>query len=128
MKTSTFIIFATAALVGCHPAPNTEPRTDPRILTQQEIAASGMGGSAYDVISRLRPAFLRTRGETSVHPGPTTAYPSVYLDGNPYGDITSLRNLDAINIAEIRLYQSWEAQTKFGLGNPNGVIAITSRR
>jgi len=42
--------------------------------------------------------------------------------------LTTLRSIDASHIGEVRLLQAWEAQTKFGVGNNGGVIAITTRR
>jgi hypothetical protein len=94
-----------------------------------EIRQANVGGNAYDVISRLRPGFLVSRGQTTISNGTqASSYPNVYLDGVAYGDINTLRNIDAIQIAEVRLFQAWEAQTKFGVGNNGGVIAITTRR
>jgi len=52
----------------------------------------------------------------------------VYVDGQEFGPIASLRNLPASQIGAIRLYRSWEATTKFGTGNMGGVIAVTTRR
>lgn len=121
-------VFAFASFVGCATSAPSD-RTDSRILTQEEIVKSGVGGSAYDVISRLRPAFLISRGQTTLSNGTAaTSYPNIYVDGIVYGDITTLRNVDAMQIAEVRLFQAWEAQTKFGMGNNGGVIAITTRR
>lgn len=100
-----------------------------QILTQEEISSSGVSGNAFDVVTRLRPNFLASRGPTTLGNAQSTGlYPNIYLDGIPYGDINTLRNIDASVIAEIRLYQAGEAQTKFGMGNNNGVIAITTRR
>ena len=121
-----------AASIGCAPASSTKPSGAPansRIITQKEIEAAGLGETAYDLISRLRPNFLTSRGQTSVNNGQSAAaYPNVYLDGVAYGDINTLRNINTSQIGEIRLYQGYEAQTKFGMGNQAGVIAITSRR
>jgi hypothetical protein len=99
-----------------------------QIITQKELSTAGMSGNAFEVISRLRPNFLVSRGQTSLSGEAVAAYPNVYLDGVAFGDITALRNIDSQQIAEIRLYPAWEAQTKFGLGNYGGVIAITTRR
>jgi hypothetical protein len=100
-----------------------------QILTQEEISSSGASGNAFDVVTRLRPNFLASRGPTTLGNAQSTAmYPNIYLDGIPYGDINTLRNIDASQIAEMRLYQAGEAQTKFGMGNNGGVIAITTRR
>jgi hypothetical protein len=123
-----FFVFALATFIGCATAAPSD-RTNSRILTQDEIVKAGIGGSAWDVISRLRPGFLVSRGQTTLGNGASaTQYPNVYLDGIVYGDISTLRHVDAMQIAEVRLFQAWEAQTKFGMGNNGGVIAITTRR
>ena len=119
-----------AMSIGCAAA--TSSGTGDRrsqVITQKDISVSGLGGSAFDVITRLRPNFLVSRGQTTLNNGESvSAYPNVYLDAVPFGDINTLRNIDSAQIAEIRLYQAWEAQTKFGMGNNGGVIAITTRR
>ena len=124
------VVSLVAVSLGCTSAPSSGGTGDRRsqLITQQEINAAGMSGSAYEVISRLRPGFLVSRGQTTLSGDQSVAYPNVYLDGVAFGDMGTLRNIDAAQIAEIRMYQSWEAQTKFGLGNSGGVIAITTRR
>ena len=127
------LLLVTGIVIGCTPstaansAAGGAPK-DSRTLTYEEITRSQIGGNAYEVISRLRPSFLTGRGEVTVMGSTDSKYPAVYLDGVLYGDIKSLSNLDASQIAEVRLYPAWEAQTKFGTGNNSGVIAITSRR
>lgn len=121
-----------AGSLGCASASTgsggaTVPRTN--IITAEDIRAAALGGTAYDVIARLRPNFLTSRGQTTLDkPTTGTAYPNVYVDGLAYGDINTLKNIDAANLGEVRLYQAWEAQTRFGTGNNSGVIAITTRR
>src|SRR5689334_23196474 len=88
-----FIALAVSLVAGCATA-TTGAKTDSRLLLQDEIQKSGVGGSAYDVLSRLRPAFLVSRGQTTLNGGSgTSSYPNVYLDGIAYGDITTLRNI-----------------------------------
>ena len=126
------MLVVTAIAIGCthstSPNSSENPRPDSRTLTFDEINRSQIGGTAYEVIHRLRPSFLVSRGQVTVMGPAESAYPSVYLDGTLYGDINSLRNLDSSQIAEVRMYPAWEAQTKFGTGNNSGVIAITTRR
>jgi hypothetical protein len=126
----SLVLLLVAMSFGCAP-PSSSGEAGSRksqIITQQEISAAGMSGNAYELISRLRPNFLVTRGQTTLGAESAASYPNVYLDGVAFGDINTLKNLDSAQIAEIRLYQAWEAQTKFGLGNNSGVIAITTRR
>jgi hypothetical protein len=125
------MLLAISVVIGCTPSTSAKsggPGPDSRTLKLEEIERSQMSGTAYDVISRLRPSFLTGRGEVTVMGTAESKFPSVYLDGVLYGDINSLRNLDGSHIAEVRMYQAWEAQTKFGTGNNSGVIAITTRR
>jgi hypothetical protein len=98
-----------------------------QLITENEIEASH-GGNAYDVISELRAGFLTYRGETSLDKSRSTPYPTVWVDGMEYGPIASLINVPAAHIATIRLYRSWDATTKFGVGNTGGVIEITTRQ
>ncbi len=115
------------ALASCAPPLSgfAKPRDGARI-TQEEVEES-LEASAYDVIVRLRPNFLMSRGSTSLRPD-DSRLPAVFLDGIEHGPISSLRNIPASNIAEIRLYRSWEATTQFGTGYMSGVIAVKTRR
>lgn len=78
-----------------------------QVITQNEISKAGMSGSAFEVVSRLRPNFLVSRGQTTLSGESAVSYPNVYLDGVAFGDINTLRNIDSSQIAEIRLYQAW---------------------
>jgi hypothetical protein len=137
-----------AGSLGCASAPSGTGMSAPRsqIITEQEIEANATIGTAYDLISKLRPNFLSSRGATSISGGvspvqgqlpPTDAsgpgprgefFPNVYLDGIKYGELSSLREIQSTQIGEVRFYQASEAERKFGPGNPAGVIAITTRR
>lgn len=127
-----FLLLATGAVIGCAPSVSGTSggnAPDSRTLGFEEISRAAVGGSAYDVISRLRPGFLISRGQATISNGTAaSSYPNIYLDGVPYGDINTLRSIDASHIAEVHMFQAWEAQTKFGVGNNGGVIAITTRR
>jgi outer membrane cobalamin receptor len=123
-----FLLIQTALIFACtpsHPAPQSHQ--DSQIITEQEVDAS-RGVTALEVIQKLRANFLTYRGETSFYRNSSQPYPNVYVDGQEFGPIGSLRNIPAAQIATIRLYRSWEATTKFGTGNMGGVIAITTRQ
>src|SRR6266550_2329138 len=100
---------------------------DSQLITQEEIEAS-QSPTAFEVIQKLRANFLSYRGETSFNKNNSQPYPNVYVDGQQYGPVSSLRNIPAYQVATIRLYRSWEATTEFGAGNMGGVIAITTRQ
>lgn len=110
-------------------APKVGPAEPPdsHIITQDEIEASHTA-TAYDAIQKLRANFLSYRGETSFSKKNSQPYPMVYVDGQEFGPISSLRSIPASQVATVRLYRSWEATTKFGTGNMGGVIAITTRQ
>ncbi|HEX7424350.1 MAG TPA: hypothetical protein VF311_10770 [Terriglobales bacterium] len=122
------LLSLTTAIVACTP-PSVSSSEDARsqLITEDEVEAS-RASTAYDVIQRLRANFLSYRGETSFDKSRSAPYPTVYVDGQEFGPIASLRNLPASQIGAIRLYRSWEATTKFGTGNMGGVIAVTTRR
>jgi hypothetical protein len=91
------------------------PRRSTNILTAEEIASS-TAKDAFEVIDLLRPQWLRTRG------GPYL--PVVYLDNTKYGEVESLRNIPAANIAEIRYLSANEATTLYGTGHIGGAIVV----
>jgi outer membrane cobalamin receptor len=109
------------------PATRSRGGADPQIITEEEVEAS-RAATAFEVIQKLRANFLSYRGETSFNRNNSQPYPTVYLDGQQFGPIATLRNIPASQVSTIRLYRSWEATTKFGTGNMGGVIAITTRQ
>jgi len=125
----TPLVFAFAsALAGCT-APRLGPSdpADTHIITREEIESS-KAATAFDAIQKLRANFLTYRGETSFNKKSSQPYPTVYVDGQEFGPISSLRTIPASQVETIRLYRSWEATTKYGTGNMGGVIAVTTRQ
>jgi hypothetical protein len=122
-------IFSYAGLVAglvlaCAPPSTTRTAGDPNVITRDEILAS-RAGNAYDAVSQLRPIFLRFHGQTSVS-GSDTGYPKVYLDRILFGDLSSLKSLDANSISEIHYYDGAAASNRFGLSNGSGAIEVIS--
>jgi hypothetical protein len=134
MSVKHLYLIAVPMIVACAPTPGTSgtsgsptPRST-TVLAAQEMQAVNLDvGTAYDAISRLRPNWL-TRGTTSYDP-PTTERPIVFVDGRRYGELDSLRSLDASHIAEIRFYTAAEAGGRFGMqGGLSGVIEVTMKK
>jgi len=95
------------------------------VITREEIEHS-KASTAYDAIQRLRARFLSSRGQNSIYLNPQT-YPTVFLDGQEYGAISSLRSVAANEVEEIRFFRGAEATTKFGAQYGGGVIQLISR-
>jgi outer membrane cobalamin receptor len=106
---------------------NNRPGRDPNVITEDEIEAAH-ATDALNLISRLRGDFLVNRGRVSLNNSSASPFPTVYVDGTRYGDATILRQIPASQVATIRLYRAWEAQTRFGNGNAGGVIEVITRR
>jgi len=79
--------------------------------------------SAYDVVQRLRPQFLRVRASGSIQkkePVPV----QVYVDGTFRGTPYVLRDLNKDGVVEIRYLSGSDATTRFGTGHENGAIIV----
>ena len=129
MRSSRRPLLATLLLLlaaACAHAPAPESRTGSNILLQAEIDSVG-ATDAYDAVRKLRPSFLSDRGRTSAS-GNSPTKPSVFVDGQHYGEISILRTIPASQVATIRLYRAWEAQQKFGARMVAGVIEVTTRQ
>ena len=113
------------ALTACTHRARSGEGTDSNLITQREIEGS-RSITAYDAVQKLRGTFLSDRGKTTIR-GTSPSTPVVFLDGIRYGELQSLRNIPASQVATIRLYRAWEAQQKFGTGQLGGVIEVTTR-
>jgi hypothetical protein len=121
------VAVSSALAVGCSPPSIGRHSADTQLITESEVDNSH-GANAFEVIQKIRPNFLHDRGETSLNKSRSTPYPIVYVDGQEFGAIESLRKIPASQISTIRLYHAWEAATVFGASSGGGVIAITTRR
>ena len=121
------LAFLSAAVVACatHSAPVTNP-IDPSFISAIEID-SARQTTAYDLIRKLRPQFLQSRGKLSLLPGEPAAFPRIYMDDQFYGDASTLRSIMAETIESVRFYSAAAAQYKYGHDNAAGVIAIATK-
>jgi hypothetical protein len=117
-------LIALAGAVACASTTTGIPRqpTDRNVIYQTELESVG-SSNLYELIERVRPNFLRSRGPTSL----TTAgdeYPIVFVDGRRYGDLASLKSLITSQVSEVRYYDASAAAAKFGMINAPGVIDV----
>jgi hypothetical protein len=116
-----------AIAVGCsHPQLGPGEVFNSQVITEDEIVAS-RGSNALEVIHKLRANFLTNHGETSLNRNQSNPYPTVYVDDQEFGPISTLSSIPAAQISMIRLYRVSEANAKYGTHNLSGVIAIFTR-
>lgn len=104
----------------------TKPGIQPNKIVVSELSEPIHGLSAYEVVQQYKSHWLRKRGRTSINnPVPI----KVYLDGtsSPFGNVSSLRKIQAVNIVSITRFTPNEAQFKFGLGNVAGAILVKTK-
>lgn len=132
MSARLFYSLAAAALVvGCA-STGTNPgvaRQSASVLTAEEIStAHADATTAYDAIARLRPNWLAPKGPTSGYYNAGTDRPTVFLDGQPLGDVNTLRNISGYNVGSAHYYDVTQAGAKFGIrGGSSGVIEVLSK-
>jgi hypothetical protein len=98
------------------------------LITSESIESLGLAANdAYFVVDRIRPAWLRQRGPSSIQ-NPNSGFAVVYLDGTRYGEIGELRGIRADQVATIQYLNSSDATTRFGLGHVGGAILVMTRR
>ncbi|HZD05161.1 MAG TPA: hypothetical protein VE173_09585, partial [Longimicrobiales bacterium] len=96
------------------------------LITAEDIRGLDVQ-TAYELVQRLQPQWLTSRGPTSLtNAAPTVA--SVYLDSVEVGDIEYLKGLNVTAIREMRYYAPGEASVRFGMGHQRGVIDVITER
>lgn len=116
------------AVSGCtHSQTAATPAGDVATITQDQIVLLH-ASNAYDVVAATHGNFLHSRGRESQRPDVPAIPAHVYVDDTYYGDVDSLRQIGIQDIEEIRLFQSYQAQYKFGSGHPGGVIQVITKR
>lgn len=116
---------------GAAAATPAGPRGSANLITEAEIAAANVE-TIYEVIERLRPNMLRTRGQmgrlsgaSGSDPGASSSKIKVYQNGTPIGDISMLRSIQAASVKQVQYLNAADATTRFGTGVDAGAIVIT---
>jgi hypothetical protein len=135
MFTKLMLPFAAVLMLGCAstvPDPTTSSSTrQSNVLSADEIMTTHADvNSAYDAIQRLRPNWLVPHGVTTSNMGQAgaTQYPTVFVDGQRYGDLNTLRSIPAYHIGSITYYDVTQAGGRFGIqGGGSGVIEVMTK-
>ena len=109
-----------------HPARIGPPNYDRRHLVVADEAIRGDAGSAYDLIRRLRPEYLASRGPVSILMN-VSETPDVYVDGVRRGGIDELRYIPASEILDVRFYPMSAVPVNVSGNHAAGVIAVRTR-
>ena len=95
------------------------------MLLEEEIRGAQVA-TAYQLVARLRPEWLRGRGRVSVR-DPTAGAVVVYLNGMRQGGARALDAIVAETVLEMEYLNGQEATTRFGTGHGGGVILVRRR-
>lgn len=105
------------------------PASHPRIRNQNIIDQDEIGAStaidAYSLVQQARPNWLHQRGAISLR-DPTAGTVQVYLDGQQYGDVNKLREINRQDVRELHFLGAGEAQMRYGVGHAGGIIEVLS--
>jgi hypothetical protein len=123
------LVIATSACASA-PRPNGDaPSGGSRaVIAESDLAASG-AESAYDVVQRLRPEFLRTKpSESTLGTGAIVAPPlALIAHGQRVGALDDLHRIPAQSLSRMRYYNVEEGKRTFGMQYTGGVIELTYR-
>ena len=125
---STLAIVISALVPACASTNTVSAKeSSAEYVTNVEIARTP-ASNAYDLVSRLRPNWLRQGGIGSVGGGRISGQVTlVYLDGNKVGYTDSLRGISANGIATMEWVEAARAETILrGIGTEPiaGVIVL----
>jgi hypothetical protein len=98
----------------------------PDVIGRDEIDASS-ATNAYDLVSQVRPNWLRGRGTPSIR-STQIQLPVVYLEDRRQGALDVLRSFPTAAVAELRYINATSATTRFGNGHAGGVIQVVPRK
>jgi hypothetical protein len=110
---------STSANAPAAPQPNRQ-----NLLLREEISASGVG-NMMDAIQRLRPQFLRVRGQSSITQGGDAV--AVYMDNVHIGGVEQLRTIAANGVVRVEYVSGPDTAFKFGSSHSAGVIHIVTK-
>jgi hypothetical protein len=109
---------------------STSQKTSSRDKVTSEEILSIPGSTAYDLVYKLRPDWLRSRGTATMVGGSQNGGTLVYLDGVKMGGLESLRTINSRGINAIEWVPGNKAAmilSDVGSAAIVGAIVLTSR-
>jgi hypothetical protein len=119
-----FIVIAISACSSATTATGDSPTQKRSTITTEEIQKiSNPGWSAYDLISRVRPEWLRARNPQTLRE-PDPIYPIIYLDDIENGEIESLKDITISRVASVQYITAYDTTARFGKTYVGGAIMV----
>jgi hypothetical protein len=115
---------AACASSGTKAATATAAQSSSTVLTMDEIMKTGQP-TAFRVIQTVRPQWLLVRRQGGSLSRPETI--KVYVQGNRFGEVATLEQMQSSTIKEIRHLDGRDATIRFGTGHMAGAILVTLR-
>jgi hypothetical protein len=110
--------------VACASSGSSSGRGVGNVLTYDDLFASNQT-TVYLAIQTLRPAWLRTRGQTSVDAATVV---TVFVDGTPRGNVSDLMSMFVTNVVDVTYFSASDAVFRFGtIAGSGGSIEINTR-
>jgi hypothetical protein len=127
MRSQVLVTAVSLALLACASGPSSGGTSRNRnVITQEEIEAQPTS-TAYELVQRLRPTWLRNRGPSSIRSG-SPSLPVVYIDEVWSGGLEALSRVSTQIVREIQFINGRDATTKWGLDHGGGVIMVRTGR
>ncbi|HLM67473.1 MAG TPA: hypothetical protein VK358_08100 [Longimicrobium sp.] len=108
------------------PAAAARPGASRDVLGEEEIRAAN-AVDAYDLIQKLRPAWLRQKPGPSEMDADGSREIRVWVNGRDAGGPGVLRNYDPERIVTIRWVDPTRARVTYGAGYGRGVVELQTR-
>jgi hypothetical protein len=128
MRVSRFLlplVLAVAAACASSGGTSASPRRSSDVITADELASVEVP-NLHQAIQRLRPNWLRSRGQVSIQT-PDAGNPVVYVDDTRFGDLRTLEQIVTSEVQEVRRMNAAEATNRYGTGHAGGALVVKRR-
>jgi len=117
-----------AATLACAGRPSSTEggsvRRDPNVILADELSETSLAGmNVLEVVRRLRPNFLATRGVQS-QSNPESGRVHASINGNGVVSLDELRTMQTAGVVEIRLLSVAAAMQRFGGAAQEGPVIL----
>ncbi len=119
------VALSSTACVGVHGVSAGASPAPSAMLSRRDLAEMDRL-NAFEALRRLRPTWLSTRGQAALV-APDRESVRVYVDNLPYGDLVSLKGIPVRSVGSIQHLDGHEATLRYGTGNAEGAILVTTR-